>query len=183
MRSKAWIFSDEKSQSIFSALLDVVVRLQRGDGPLPGTMQVGGPMWKFGLKLANLCAEDDGKEAKPQTFVYGKEALDKRIAALEDMANKETVPDDMVVRDCLKFKYMLDVPGKKALDALAAKARLQIADKDKGGASSSTDASGAMASMVAVHASLKSKAAEAKKAPAKPKKALLAKKKKGPQMA
>jgi hypothetical protein len=157
---KAWLFAAPAARGIVTAILEIVVAMERGEGPSKSKFPAGTDMEAVGARLAFFCHSDPMAAAgSDDDRVLGAKAAAMNLKKLSKVIQDKTLSDLSPVTNSEVFRWLLSDPDAEILTKLGKEAYGMVLARVPG--AKSAGLSDAMDVMVAAASS--AKAAKASK--------------------
>jgi hypothetical protein len=147
--TKAWVFSTPEARGIVASMLEVVVAMERGEGPSVAQFPRGTKMEAVGNRLGFSCFFSVASSSTKSNNLYGKDAADHLLKKLKESIEKNTIVDLAPVTQCQVFRWLFDHDQMKALDELSEKAYNIVIHRTSGAVADHSDAMGVMVAAAA----------------------------------
>ena len=150
--SRAWAFATPAARGIVSSTLEILVAMERGEGPPKSKFPPGTHMQQVGMRLSLFCTYfPPGSSSSAAVRVVGAAAAAMHLQNLEKMVKEMTLSDLSPVTNLEVFRWVLSGPDAEKLSKLGEAAYEMVLKR----ATNTTGLADAMDMMVAAATSAK----------------------------
>ena len=154
----AWQFAPPGATGEASSIISTICGMQRGQGPSAVEFPVGSIMQTVGERLAFFCRarREPAVEGEEGELVFGKAALDIKVADVKQLVDSKEITDLGCVTYCMVFSWLFSKEEMRAFNEVSARAyALVVAEGVAALKAGPAFAGSAMEHVVAAHESKK----------------------------